>query len=154
MHHSISTATVCIYVLCRCYGWQCNDQPATLLPSSTQQQQQHVQSHISTGNVQQGGNGVSKAQHVQLESTSASQHQQLPTQATKDFFSQLDWQSGDTGYTAFADESESDSDESSSSSDDEDEMFNRTNIIQSNTRATQNHVVSILLHTCTYTIWW
>ena len=126
-----------------------NQQPnVAFYPPSTQQQQQqqqqhHVQSHIGTGDIQQEGNCVSKAQRVQ-EPSSASQ-QQLPAQSTKNFFSQLDWQSGDAGYTAFADESESDSDESSSSSDEEDEMFSHTNI-QSNTRRTHNHVVCIYIH--------
>ena len=48
-----------------------------------------------------------------------------PSQSARDFFAKLDWGAGDSGYTAFGDESDSDSDGSSSSSDEDEEMFGR-----------------------------
>ena len=72
------------------------------------------------------------------------QPQPPPPQSAKAFFSQLDWQTGDSGYTAFADESESDSDESSSSSDEEeDEMFNQAGMVQYNSTGAHNHMVHV-----------
>ena len=75
-----------------------------------------------------GGNGGRPPQEQTPEPAATTTTAPQPPQSAKDFFSRLDWQGGESGYTAFAGESESDSDESSSSSEEEgnQEMFGQS----------------------------
>lgn len=95
-----------------------------------------------------GGNGGGGKAPTREEAPERPANTAPPPQSAKDFFSRLDWQAGDSGYTAFAGGSESDSDESSSSSEDEEnqEMFGHAPFVETQTNHTP--LVSVLYVLC------
>ena len=85
-------------------------------PNIQQQQHHRVGGEATAGN---GSRGKPPTRGGTAESAAA-----LP-QSAKEFFSKLDWQTGESGYTGFAGESDSESESSSSSEEEEEnqEMF-------------------------------
>ena len=73
--------------------------------------------------------------------TKAAESSANPPQSAKEFFSRLDWQAADSGYTGFPGESESDSDDESSSSSEEE-------MNQGMFGGTHTHTVSVWLELC------